>query len=72
MQFGGGYRYPDKKICSLLTLLVSILTIIIVFFKSLYLEQGLILFLSLEGTVLLASALSPVGLFPPQGNFIKK
>ena len=68
MQFEGGYRYPGNALCVILTLVVLLVTAWVVHWKNLALLRTLTLFLSLEGTVLLASAFTPTGLTPPQGG----
>lgn len=68
MQFQGGYRYSSGWICTVLSILAIVGTVTASYRKSLALCQILTLFLNLEGTVLLASAFSPVGLTPPQGG----
>ena len=72
MQFQGGYKYPHSFICILLTLLAGIITLVLLYYKNPSLCQVLTLFLNLEGTVLLASAFTPVGLTPPERGVIKK
>ena len=72
MQSEGVYRYPNGWICLLLSLLAVVSTASVWLWKSLCFTEVLSLFLSLEGTVLLASAFSPIGLTPPQGNLFKK
>lgn len=72
MQFEGGYKYPSFFIWILLTLLVGVITLILWQYKNLLPCQILVLFLNLEGTVLLASAFTPVGLTPPDRSIIKK
>jgi hypothetical protein len=72
MQFQGGYRYPGNRICGIFTLLAVITTLFLWIEKSFNLTEGLSLFLSLEGTVLLASSFTPVGMTPPPKGFTKK
>lgn len=72
MQFEGGYRYPSSFICIFLTFFASIITIGLWYYKNLSICQMLVLFLNLEGTVLVASAFIPVGLTPPDKGTIKK
>lgn len=69
MQFEGGYRYPSALICLILSIISFALASIIWLLKCLSIHEGLSLFLGLEGTSLLASAYTPVGLNPPSGNF---
>lgn len=72
MQSEGGYKYPSSLICTLLTLLAGIITLVLWYYKNPSLCKVLTLFLNLEGTVLLASAFTPVGLTPPERSVIKK
>ncbi len=72
MQFGGGYKYPSLFFCILITSLAGIITLGLWSYKNLNPSQVLALFLNLEGTVLLASAFTPVGLTPPNRGIIKK
>jgi len=70
MQTSGGYKYPT--IWKILSLLAICITILVYWFKNLSAIGGLSLFLNLEGTVLLASSLTPDGLLPPPNKFIEK
>ena len=72
MQFEGGYRYPSNIILLLLTVFSVALTTVLWYAKCLSHLQTTSLFLGLEGTSLLASSYSPVGLEPPQGNWWSK
>jgi hypothetical protein len=72
MQFEGGYNYPSKIILILLSVFSGALTILVWYLKCLSHLQTGSLFLGLEGTSLLASSYSPVGLEPPQGNLCSK
>jgi hypothetical protein len=72
MQVSGGYRYPSTATCVILTMVATAATLGVAYFKSLALGAALILFLNLEGTVLLASAFTPTGLTPPQGGFTQR
>jgi hypothetical protein len=72
MQISGGYRYPGTAICVILTIVAIGATLGVAYFKSMTFVAALILFLSLEGTVLLASAFTPTGLTPPQGEFTQR
>jgi len=72
MQSNGGYKYPSGAICIVLSVIVLTITVILVLYTNCSVGCGLTLFLSLEGTVLLASSLTPIGLAPPpQGLFGK-
>jgi hypothetical protein len=71
MQFEGGYRYPSNKILLVLTVMTLVVVSFIWWWKGLSFLDGASLLLGLEGTVLLASAYSPVGLVPPQGSFFR-
>jgi hypothetical protein len=71
MQFEGGYRYPSNKILLVLTVMTLVVVGVIWWRKGLSFLGGVSLSLGLEGTVLLASAYSPVGLVPPQGSFFR-
>jgi hypothetical protein len=68
MQFEGGYRYPSNIILLLLSVFSIALAIVFCYENWLSQLQTTSLFLGLEGTSLLASYYSPVGLSPPQGN----
>src|SRR3989304_2712324 len=70
MQFEGGYTYPSGRILILLSIGAIVVTVLVWCTKSLALTNGASLFLGLEGTALLASSYTPVGLKPPNGNFI--
>lgn len=61
MQFEGGYRYTGNALCAILTLVVLLVTAWVIRWKNLALLRTLTLFLSLEDTVLLASAFTPAG-----------
>jgi hypothetical protein len=71
MQFEGGYRYPSNRILLVMTLVTLVIVSFIWRWKRLSLFGGVSLFLGLQGTVLLASAYSPVGLVPPQGSLLR-
>jgi len=66
MQTDGGYRYPSNRILFFLSLISLAVTAVVGYLKCLSLLQGAGLLLGLEGTSLLASAYTPVGLVPPQ------
>jgi len=68
MQSSGGYRYPSNWVLLFLSLGTFTVTAVVWYSKCLSPIQGTALFLGLEGTSLLASAYSPVGLAPPQGG----
>lgn len=68
MQTEGGYRYPNGYILLALSALSFVATTIVWYSKPLLFCQITALFLGLEGTSLLASSYTPVGLVPPQGN----
>jgi hypothetical protein len=72
MQFSGGYRYPSAAIFYLLSALSVAITGAIWGSKCLAFSKALVLFLGLEGTCLIASSYSPVGLAPSQGGFFSK
>lgn len=72
MQFSGGYRYPGTTICVILTMVTIVTTLGVAYARSLAFGAALVLFLNLEGTVLLASAFTPTGLTPPQGGPIQR
>ena len=72
MQFQGGYEYPSGRICALLSVGAVLITGLVWWAKSLVLFAGVALFLGLEGTALIASAYTPVGLTPPNGNVFKQ
>lgn len=65
MQFNGGYRYPSNKIIIVLSIIVLIIAFYFYSYKCFSLLKMLSLLFNLEGTVLIASSLSPVGLAPP-------
>ena len=69
MQVEGGWKYPN--ICPALSVVAFVSALSVARLKCLGLAGSLGLFLNLEGTVLLASAFTPVGLVPPQGNLVK-
>ena len=65
MQVKGGYRYPGSAVCALLSV-GAIAAVITVWVKApLPLWRGLATLLIVEGTVLWASSLTPIGLSPP-------
>jgi hypothetical protein len=68
MQFQGGYKYPSGRICTLLTVGAILIAATVWWVKCLSLPAGIALLLGLEGTVLIASAYTPVGLTPPSGS----
>ena len=72
VQTEGGYQYPSERICLSLTLGAILIAVLVWWLKCLDLIQGVTLLLGLEGTVLIASAYSPIGLVPPNGTFIKQ
>jgi len=72
MQFGGGYHYPSGLIFTVFSILAVIITALVWHWASLAAAEGFILLLSLEGTILLASAFSPVGLHPPPKGLINR
>lgn len=72
MQIDGGYRYPSNRILLLLSVIAFGATTIVWYSKCLSILQTIALLLGLEGTALLASSYSPVGLVPPQGNLLSK
>lgn len=72
MQFEGGYTYPSGRILILLSIGAIVITALVWCAKLLTLTNGASLFLGLEGTALLASSYTPVGLTPPNGNFFQE
>ncbi len=72
VQFRGGYKYPSGRICILLTVGTILIATMVWWIKCLSLPAGIALLLGLEGTVLIASAYTPVGLTPPDGNIFKQ
>jgi hypothetical protein len=72
MQTEGGYNYPSDQILIGLSALSVIVTAIMWYAVCLSLLKVAALFMALEGTALLASAYTPVGLVPPQGNLWQK
>ncbi len=72
MQIEGGYSYPSGRVAGFLSI-VSIL-IVLVSWRAMGLsfDRILFLFFALEGAVLLAGSLTPVGLAPPPGGVLKK
>ena len=68
MQFDGGYKYPSNQICLVLSVVAILITSLLWHIKPLSLAQGIGLFFGLEGTVLIASSYTPIGLGQPQGN----
>jgi len=72
MQFEGGYRYPSSIICTVCSVLFLSAAGFICYWKSLSLAKGSALLLSLEGTILWASSLTPKGLKPPPAGFFPK
>jgi hypothetical protein len=68
MQFRGGYSYPSAKVCLAFSVLAILATGIVAWQKSPGWLKLAGLFLSLEGTVLLASAFTPTGLTTPPGG----
>jgi hypothetical protein len=69
MQFQGGYKYPSDRICAILTIGTLLITAFVWWVRCLSLPAGISLLLGLEGTALLASAYTPVGLTPPNEKF---
>jgi len=69
MQFEGGYKYPSGQIVLILTIIVFIITGSAWCVQPIGFFDILILFLTLEGTVLIASAFTPTGLIPPPKKF---
>jgi hypothetical protein len=65
MLSSGGFEYPSKCILILLSIVAVLVTALIWWMKSLPFFAGLALLLGLEGTALLASSYTPVGLAPP-------
>jgi hypothetical protein len=73
MQFGGGgYRYPGTALCAVFTGVAVVSVVGIAHVSHLSLRGTVTLFLTLEGTVLLASAFTPTGLTPPQGGALSR
>lgn len=72
MQLSGGYRYPGSALCFIFTIVAVGATLTASGIRSLSAGTALVLFLSLEGTVLLASAFSPTGLTPPPRGLIAR
>lgn len=72
MQFSGGYKYPSGAICIILSVIALCITVFLYFCKNLSIGSWLSLFFNLEGTILLASSLTPVGLTPPPTGLVKK
>jgi hypothetical protein len=72
MQFQGGYKYPSGRICALLTVGSVLIAALVWWIRCLSLPAGVALLLGIEGTVLLASAYTPIGLTPPSGNFFSQ
>lgn len=65
MQIQGGYRYPGSAVCALLSV-GAMGAVTVVWVKApLPLWRGLATLLVVEGTVLWASSLTPIGLLPP-------
>ena len=62
-----GYQYPSEKICLWLTIGAILIAVLVWWLKCLDIAQGVTLLLGLEGTVLIASAYTPIGLVPPNG-----
>jgi len=72
MQFKGGYRYPSNLILTVLTVLIFSITGFFCYYRSFNILKIITLFLNLEGTVLIASSLTPIGLAPPPQKFTEK
>lgn len=72
MQLSGGYKYPGGIICIILSVIAILVTVFLYCYKDLSAGGGLSLFFNLEGTVLLASSLTPVGLTPPPKGLVQK
>lgn len=72
VQTEGGYQYPSKKICLWLTIGAILIAVLVWWLKCLDIAQGVTLLQGLEGTVLIASAYTPISLVPPNGTFIKQ
>jgi hypothetical protein len=73
MQSEGGYSYPSNKIFLALSVIsICVTGVIWLIFLRLSGWQVFTLFMGLEGTSLLASAFTPVGLIPPQGKLWNK
>jgi hypothetical protein len=70
MQFGNAKSIWPPFL--LATLIAASITLPLAYWKCIALEKAVILFCSLGGTILLASAFTPQGLFPPQGTLLKK
>ena len=72
MQTEGGYKYPGAKIALVLGVISLVAAVAVWAIMDLPCPKGLALLLSMEGTVLWASSLTPVGLVQPQGTILKK
>ena len=72
MQSEGGYRYPATAVCIVCSMLATAVTAIVARMEAMSFLGALALFFNLEGTVLLASAFTPSGLTPPQGNLLSR
>jgi len=72
MQFESGYQYPSGRIFSLLAVLSVVITLGVWYFQNKSTLEIFSLFVGLEGTALLASAFTPVGLTPPAEQWYKQ
>jgi hypothetical protein len=72
MQFSGGYRYPGAAMCVVFTVVAVGATVTVAHIRNMTAGAALILFLNLEGTVMLASAFTPTGLTSPQGGLARR
>jgi hypothetical protein len=72
MQVNGGYRYPSGRVAGLLSIISVLIVLVSWRAMGLSFNKTLSLFLALEGAVLLANALTPVGFTPPPGGVLKR
>lgn len=72
MQFEGGYDYPTYRVCMWLSGGAILVTLLVWWAYGIAVTVAGSLFLGLEGTVLLASAYTPIGLVPPQDGIFRQ
>ena len=68
MQIEGGYKYPGNLVCLVLSVVAVGAVLIVWKVAPLTGAKGLATLMSVEGTVLWASSLTPKGLLPPSGG----
>ncbi|MGB7217182.1 MAG: hypothetical protein WBD07_00100 [Vicinamibacterales bacterium] len=69
MQSDGGYKYPGNTVCAVLSVVAIAVVLIVWTVVQMNFAKGLSTLMSVEGTVLWASSLTPKGLLPPPSGF---